>query len=203
MAVSSRLTSALLTLTLMTSGIVLDATPASAAPRTLFLSEDFELRARLTETRLILTHVNLTNLPLNYRCRTEIAGDLYRSRGFLPPHLFQRHRYRTDASNLRGATATCTVTVDETWTVLWEGQFLEVLGKGVIDEPTGKPATVLIFQNITTQEIGYDCMWVWDDPPVSSSHDRVHQPPYTHDSISTDIDFSTVANMTCTERLRE
>jgi len=175
--------------------------PASADPTMLFASKDFSLQGRLTGTKLVLAHINLTNLPLDFRCRTEFQGRVYRTHGFLAPHLAWRDRYPSEASRLRGASATCTVTLDTSFTVLWEGQLMEVLGKGFVDESTGEPGTLLIFQNISAETVRYSCTWEWDDPPTASRHDRTHQPPHTHDSIATLIDFSTVSNMACTEEV--
>lgn len=181
--------------------VVAVAAPARADPTSLFLSEDFELRARLTGTKLVLAHVNLTNLPLEFRCRTDFEGELYGTHGFLAPHLVWRDRYRSDALRLRGASATCTVTVDDSFTVLWEGQLMEVLGKGFVDE-SGEPGTYLIFQNISAETVRYGCTWDMGDPPTSYQHGSTHQPAYTFDSISFfSIDFSTVTNMKCTEEV--
>ena len=111
---------------------------AFATPRVLFESESFRLQARLTTTRLDLAHTNLTDFPLRFRCRTELEGKLYPTRLGVLPHAVLKVRLPTQSSTLRGAMATCIVNVNETFTVLWKGEFLEVFGKA-LTAPSGAP----------------------------------------------------------------
>jgi hypothetical protein len=173
-------------------------TPATAASRTLFQSDSLELRARLTSTRLVLVHTNLTDFPLHFRCDIEVDGEHYRTRKSLWPHGVWRDRPRTDASNLRGATATCKVVVRDR-TVFWKGEMLLVLGNGFIQD-SGEPVTVLTFFNISSATLSYGCTWDWDDPPTSgSSHNGNLSPDHADSQSAFGTDISTVANFNCTE----
>jgi hypothetical protein len=177
--------------------------PASAAPRTLYLSDVFELRARLTPTRLVLTHTNLTNLPVAYTCEVEIEGERHRTHGRLSPHLVWRTRVSTDASRVREASAECTVEVDERFVVFWEGELLEVFGRALTD-PNGGPVTYLVFQNISSETVRFFCTWEMGEPPTPFQNGMTHLSSGWSNSISYfGIEFSTVANMTCTEEVYE
>jgi hypothetical protein len=174
---------------LATAGVVVGLVfahqaPASATPRVLFVSETLQLQGHLTPTRLVLAYISLTDLPLDFRCRATVHGRLYRTHGFLAPHTVHRDRFPTEASRLGGATAICTVHVDDSFTVHWVGEYIEVLGKDFISEPDGDPGTLLIFQNITPESVRYYCTWEEGDPPTTHSSGAVHLAGYSANSIA-------------------
>lgn len=189
---------------LLVSFLLVNGAPASAMPRVLFATDEFELRARLTATKLILTHTNLTNLPVVYQCEVEIEGERHRTHRRLFPHLVWRNHFSTDASRVRDATAACTVEVDDRFVVFWEGQLLEVFGRALTD-PDGEPVTYLIFLNISPSEtVRFFCMWEMDDPPTPFQNGMTHLATGWSNSISYfGIEFSTIANMSCTEDVYE
>jgi hypothetical protein len=179
------------------------ATAASARPKILYSSEEFELQARLLPHTLVLAHSNLVDLPVRFRCRTEVDEEVYRTHGLvdglLYPHTVSRWRFPTDASHLGQATAICAVEVDEAFTVFFRGELLEVLGSGGVTEE-GTPWAALDFINISpTERLHYGCTWQWGDPPWDSSSYATHLPPGSMNSTSTSVELSTISDMACTE----
>jgi hypothetical protein len=172
--------------------------PASAASRTLFKSTSLRLDGRLTPRKLLITHTNLTDFPLRFRCRTRVEGVRYRTRGTLTPHEVWTTRFRTSASRLRGATASCRVTVQDDLTLFWKGDLVEVLGEGFI-QSTGDPQTNLYFFSITANSVSFSCTWQWGNPPSPGTWTETLG-GYGSDSFSVGgIDISTVSGFSCTE----
>lgn len=185
-------------LVLLLGATLTNAVMASAAPRTLFHSDSLQIVGRLTPTRLILLHTNLTDFPIDLHCKTRVEGVRYRTHGTLYPHEIWKTSFRSSADKLRGATTSCHVTVHDDFSILYKGEKVEVLARGFI-QPSGDPQTDFYFYSITGGSVTFTCTWQEGDPPYPQEWTETLT-GYDYDSLSSGgTDINTVSNFGCTE----
>lgn len=173
-------------------------------PRVLWKSSSFKVTGQLIRSNLYLSHTNLTDFPLGFRCRfvsVDKSGHKHRLSTFgdLNPDEVWGTKFRHQIALPTGAK--CAVTPDTDFTTLWKADTFEVLAKQHTN-PDGSPQVDLSFFNTTNQDLHVNCSW-WTSNLTNLMYPGIWSSdlaPYGESGLGLGgVDLAHLLNLVCTE----